>query len=647
MKRIDQDASSVNTASKKIAADKRTLLKRLGELRQQGRLRAVKFAPPNVRDELESELAALERLDKIIRDARSGYTNKVAVHAGRWLDDLNEVIGHKRYKLEDNKLFDGSKETRVSYDELPKEHRNRRWRRLQNLNGKHYEQTAVELLERFIDDDDRDGDVELELKPALVEAVGHNDIIAWFVDVKDAAEFVARIAHKWSYCEVTDAMPFSITYGTAKQNAVVKDRDADIAKTHAKFEVADAGSSDVYNVYGDLESKGRENERDKLLDRLVRLYQLKQNAAPYRGLLDAATFEPTEVLPVLPKDGTAATTSDWLQRPIAPLDALLGDAVFSTTGKTMLVGVKGIGKTTLAIAIGMRASLGLPFLHWTQGRPCNVLLVDADMGRRQLKDRIVAEAKRIGQTSNTFFALSHEDLTVAPLHLDASEEARKAIEDFIEERMGGKVDLIIFDNLASLVEGDLVSGAAWKAMMPWVRNLTERCVGQVWIHHAGHNTKRFYGSDTTSWHIDAVMHLNHVEREGIDVSFELNFDEKARDRTPDNRDQFARAKVALVNDAWQVEGVAIAMPKKRMQLTPMEKKFFDVLGATGDVVTIEAWVKALIAANLLNAASAAGDGKITNSSRKLLSRHRKALVAKGWITEDEDSYVAVCTDEGY
>jgi hypothetical protein len=646
MTQVNQVPASVKAL--KVGAAKRHLLERLALLRQAKRLRTVRFAPLNQHARHTDKINQLSWLRSKARDKDKDKRASLVA-------ELNKITG-KNYQLRNNDgyLYVALKESDPRGESLSwilnnlirMQHSN-----LRDFNGKHYEETAVEALENFISDElnGEETDAPLNLKSVIVEAVDHNVILAWFVDVADVkfdgadsfnGEFERRL--DWHGVEEVETMPFAVTYSTPKQNRVVQDRDEDIEKTEAKFELADDGGETTHNEFGDVVSKGP-SEQNKLRDRLEKLYELKYNAAPYRGLLDPVTFEPTEELPKLPADQAAATAQRWIDRPLPPLDALLGDAVIATDIKLMIAGAKGIGKTTFAIAIGMRASLGLPFLHLRKGGVCRVLYVDADMGRRQLKDRLVAEAKRIGKTSDTFFAMSHEDVGVL-LQLDTSVEARQAVEDWIEEKIGGKVDLIIFDNIASLVEGDLLTGHAWKTLMPWVRSLTERKIGQVWIHHAGHNTKRFYGSDTTSWGIDAVLHLDHIDRPDSDVSFEMHFDEKARERKPNNRDQFASAKIALVNDKWIGNAEAASEPKKRTQLSSMEKKFFDVLGALGTVAAPDALTKALIAASLLDTNER---GALTDIARKLLSRHRKALIDKGWITVDQDGYVAINTDESY
>ena len=68
--------------------------------------------------------------------------------------------------------------------------------------------------------------------------------------------------------------------------------------------------------------------------------------------------------------------------------------------------------------------------------------------------------------------------------------------------------------------------------MPWVKSLTKRNIGQLWIHHTGLDESRGYGDKTKEWQLDAVMHLTRKKRADTDVSFDLTF-QKKRECTPD------------------------------------------------------------------------------------------------------------------
>ena len=74
-------------------------------------------------------------------------------------------------------------------------------------------------------------------------------------------------------------------------------------------------------------------------------------------------------------------------------DYLLGE-VFSTTSRGIMSAPTGLGKSNIALAIGMRMSAGMPFLHWERRRPAKVLYIDGEMSRRVLKQRIADEEER-------------------------------------------------------------------------------------------------------------------------------------------------------------------------------------------------------------------------------------------------------------
>jgi len=101
----------------------------------------------------------------------------------------------------------------------------------------------------------------------------------------------------------------------------------------------------------------------------------------------------------------------------------------------------------------------------------------------------------------------------------------------------------------ALTVGDQKDEDSWSKVLPLVSSLTKRRVGQLWIHHTGHDASRSYGSKTKEWRMDTTIHLTAVERADTDVSFQLEF-RKARERTPENRAGFRDATIALVDDQW-------------------------------------------------------------------------------------------------
>ena len=134
-------------------------------------------------------------------------------------------------------------------------------------------------------------------------------------------------------------------------------------------------------------------------------------------------------------------------------------------------------------------------------------------------------------------------------------------------------DLAIFDNVMSLIPGDQKDEEGWRQILPWVRSLTKRSIGQIWLHHTGHDGAHSYGTKTREWQMDTVIRLELSDEDQSDgLSFKLSFD-KARERTPETRADFIPVTVALVDDAWTCDA-AVATKTK---VSPLGVKFLDAL----------------------------------------------------------------------
>ena len=135
-----------------------------------------------------------------------------------------------------------------------------------------------------------------------------------------------------------------------------------------------------------------------------------------------------------------------------------------------------------------------------------------------------------------------------------TEEGQKFIDHFIAT-VGG-VDGVVFDNIQALCVGIMKEEESWQPMLPWIRSLTQRKIGQIWVHHTGHNETHGYGTSTREWQLDTVILLERVEHQDAQVerrdaalAFTLRF-KKGRERTPDNWTEFEDATITLVDDEW-------------------------------------------------------------------------------------------------
>jgi AAA domain len=245
---------------------------------------------------------------------------------------------------------------------------------------------------------------------------------------------------------------------------------------------------------------------------------------------------------------TPHTIASWLTRDIPPPDFLLG-LWLSTSTRALLVGATGLGKTMLGLEIAFAVAARVPFLHWTAKRPGKVLYVDGEMPRRQMKKRIADLIQRHGgDIPDNLTIISKEDYEdMPPLN---TEPGQKWMDRFLMAH--GHFDLVIFDNIQALLVGDMRDEEQWAKALPWVRSLTRRSIGQIWFHHTGHDESRSYGSKAREWQMDCVAIMEKVHDPESDLSFSLKFT-KARERTPESRDDFEPIIMRLKGDQWTYE----------------------------------------------------------------------------------------------
>ncbi|WP_038976473.1 AAA family ATPase [Bradyrhizobium japonicum] len=327
------------------------------------------------------------------------------------------------------------------------------------------------------------------------------------------------------------------------------------------------------------------------------------------------------------------TLDDWRDRDLAEPDFIMGHWL-TTTSRVLLTAATGLGKTNFGLALGMRVAAGEDFLHWHARRLARVLYIDGEMSRRLLRQRVLDEEKRVGITPKFFFALSHEDIpNFKPLNTIEGQAWINALIDKI-----GGVDLIIFDNIMCLTVGDMKDPEPWQKTLPLVLSLTTRTVGQIWIHHTGHDETRSYGDKSREWQTDTVAHLDAVKRDDTDVSFSMSF-KKARERTPATRFDFQDVKVALINDRWEYE---VAEALRQDKVAPRVQKAFEALInviASDEAVALSGnrraahrdhWTAECNARGLIDLAQK------PDSARTLMNTFRRELVAANRIACDGD-----------
>jgi hypothetical protein len=332
------------------------------------------------------------------------------------------------------------------------------------------------------------------------------------------------------------------------------------------------------------------------------------------------------------KPRAALSVEEWLSRELPEPIFCLGSWLTTTT-RALLYAPTGIGKSMLALAMAFAISGGNSLLHWPGRRQMRVLYIDGEMAQRLLKRRIAEEAKRSNSKPADLFVLNTGDIEdFRPLD-DA--RGRLAIDNEIA-RIGG-ADLVIFDNIMALLGGDMRDEESWRKTLHWQKSLTRRHIGQLWIHHTGHDESKGYGTKPREWQMDTVIALESVERLETDVSFQLTF-KKARERTPDTRTDFVDVRVALVNNRWVFETVTEASSRRPSPLGAQFLKALTNVIASDEVVVyrgeraarLDAWRRECVTLGLIDTEARA------HSARTLLGKHRRELVQCNLIACHED-----------
>ncbi len=333
-----------------------------------------------------------------------------------------------------------------------------------------------------------------------------------------------------------------------------------------------------------------------------------------------------------PYAGLTLSLDAWAARDVPPRRLLLGD-IFSATTRAMLVADTGIGKTHLGFAFAFAMAAGEPFCHWEGHEPAKVLIVDGEMSIGLMKERLADAERRLGIRPPDLHCVCREEAEQMPA-LDTPEG--QAWMDGLVQHLGG-IDFLILDNIMSLTSGDMLDPEGWKPVTTWMRALTARQIGCLWIHHTGHDGSRSFGTKTREWQLDLVMVGEKVDDLAADIALKVTF-KKARQRTPATREDYETTTLRLTKDIWTSDN---AGQRQTGRVSPAGLKFKDALANALSLpaaehfngqraVTFDVWRNECERMGLID-----GQDK-PHSARALLSKYRRELVAANVVVCEND-----------
>ena len=227
-----------------------------------------------------------------------------------------------------------------------------------------------------------------------------------------------------------------------------------------------------------------------------------------------------------------------------PHREMLLHPILPEKGLSMLYAPRGIGKTLLALSIGLAVASGSNLLRWSSPRARRVLYVDGEMTMADLQERLRQIAVGLGrEIPNDAFRILAADHTERGINL-ASQQGQTGI-----DRVLDGTDLLILDNLSTLFpRGGESASDAWVPMQNWLLNLRRRGVSVLFVHHAGTNGRQ-RGTSRREDVLDTVIALRRPANYSPDQGalFEVHY-EKLRHRVGELAQPFEAAAEPLTFD---------------------------------------------------------------------------------------------------
>jgi putative DNA primase/helicase len=221
----------------------------------------------------------------------------------------------------------------------------------------------------------------------------------------------------------------------------------------------------------------------------------------------------------------AVGINDFLMLDIPPRKMLL-DPILPERSLAMLYAPRGLGKSWLALSIGLAVAGSQSLLRWSAPRQRNVLFVDGEMPLVSLQERLKAISLGFSDNiPNDGFQILAADQIESGINL-CSDEGHRSLEPLLHD-----VDLLILDNLSTLcTSGSESASDAWVPMQNWLLKLRRQGVAVLLVHHAGTNGRQ-RGTSRREDALDTVIALRRPEDYSPEqgARFEVHF-EKLRNR---------------------------------------------------------------------------------------------------------------------
>lgn len=197
------------------------------------------------------------------------------------------------------------------------------------------------------------------------------------------------------------------------------------------------------------------------------------------------------------------TLNEFMDWPIPPREHLLYP-VMPEQGLVLLYAPRGLGKTYVALGVGLAVASGRKLFNWEGRRLRRILYVDGEMPARAMQERLgkLVKALNLPDEALSNFSLLTPDIQNRAMPNLATPDGQEAIEPYLKN-----VGLLIIDNIATLCRSGRENDTeSWLPVQGWLLDLRRRGISVLVVHHAGKNGDQ-RGTSAKEDIMDTVINL--------------------------------------------------------------------------------------------------------------------------------------------
>ncbi|WP_273163398.1 AAA family ATPase [Massilia timonae] len=238
---------------------------------------------------------------------------------------------------------------------------------------------------------------------------------------------------------------------------------------------------------------------------------------------------------------------------VFPVDIALLGAMIVAKSIGMIAGMRGGGKSWLAMLIAYSIAGGKSLEPWGAGACVPVAILDGEMRIASLKERLALihafnsdqESRKVAE--NNLHIISRDCMSIEIGSIDTVEGQKQ-----IDALIPAGVLFIVVDNLSAWTSGGREDSNSWSAIKPWLIAKRLAGIAVLLIHHAGKNGQQRGSSaheDLLDYSILLTPLPSSTDRE--DTRFSVQHT-KLRDNLPELRKTFEYS-IWVQNCALQFE----------------------------------------------------------------------------------------------